>query len=201
VSWDGGFIRSLAALCAALLLLAAAWQLAGSSGAGLHRVWDRAAAVAAERTAPLFARWLTASADAAVSGGVSPMPAEIRKALNGFVEPVLLERVRYRIGATGLTSMQALAFVHPHTRAIALDGVVVFRDQENAAKPRYWVHEIVHLEQIRRWGVQGFAARYIRDAAAVEAEAWAMTERYVAWSLRRELNTAAAPRPPGRGGG
>jgi hypothetical protein len=195
------WVRGLAVLCAALLLLWAAWPLGGSSFAWLHRAWARPAAMAAETAAPLFARCLTASAEAAAKAGVSPMPAEIREALDGFVEPALLERVRYRIGAAGLTSMQALAFVHPHTRAVALDGVVVFRDQENAAKPRYWVHEIVHLEQIRRWGVQGFASRYLRDAAAVEREAWAMTDRYVAWSLRRELNAAADPRPGQPDGG
>jgi hypothetical protein len=129
------------------------------------------------------------------------MPVEIRGALDGFVDPAVLEQVRYRIGAASPASLQGLAFLHPHSRAVTLDGVVVFRDQENAAKPRYWVHEIVHLEQIRRWGVQGFASRYIRDPGAVEAEAWAETDRYVAWSLRRELNAAADPRPLSTGGG
>lgn len=133
--------------------------------------------------------------------GVRPMPASIREALAGFVEPGVLERVRYRVGGGSPTSMQGLAFLHPHTRAVALDGVVVFRDQENAAKPRYWVHEIAHLEQIRRWGLEGFAVRYLRDATAVEGEAWALTDRYVAWELRRELETAADPLASARGGG
>ena len=75
------------------------------------------------------------------------MPARIREALAGFVEPGVLERVRYRVGGGSPASMQGLAFLHPHTRAVALDGVVVFRDPENAAKPRYWVHEIAHLER------------------------------------------------------
>jgi hypothetical protein len=196
-----GLFRGLAGLCAALLLLSAAWWLAGGSVPGLGQARGRAAAVAAETAAPILAGWLTASTVRAREAGVSPMPARIREALAGFVEPGVLERVRYRVGGGSPASMQGLAFLHPHTRAVALDGVVVFRDPENAAKPRYWVHEIAHLEQIRRWGLEGFASRYLRDAAAVEGEAWALTDRYVAWALRRELDTAADPRPSARNGG
>ncbi|MCU0894127.1 MAG: DUF4157 domain-containing protein [Rhodospirillales bacterium] len=200
MSTDRRSIRGLAARCVALLLLAAAWQVAGRPLAGLEGAGEQAAAFAAETAAPLLARWLTASAEMAARAGVVPVPAEISEALDGFVEPAVLERVRYRIGVGNLASIATLALLHPHTRALAVDGVIVFRNQKNAAKPRYWVHEIVHLEQIRRWGVQRFAARYIRDPGAVEAEAWELTDRYVAWSLRRELNAAADVRSSRRDG-
>lgn len=159
-------------------------------------------ALAVEAVGPALSAWLSASAEAARREGVVPMPPGIRAALAGFVDADVLERVRYRIGGGGVASMQAIAFLHPNTRAITLDGVIVFRDDENAGKPRYWVHEITHLEQIRRWGVDGFARRYVGDASAVENEAWAMTDRYLAWVLRRELNASADQAPPsGRRGG
>ncbi len=183
-------VRALAAATALSLLLLAA-VLAPGGGPG---------ALLATTAAPALAGWLAASARHARAERVAPMPGEIREALNGFVDDGALDRVRYRIGGGGAHSVQAYAFLHPQTRAVALDGVIVFRDAENAAKPRYWVHEIAHLEQIRRWGLEGFAERYLRNAGAVEAEAWALTEGYVGWALRRDLE-AAAKSPAGRRGG
>lgn len=184
-------VRIVAALALSLLLLAAA----------LPAIRERAVATAAGAAAPALAGWLAASARDAEAQGVAPVPDHVREALSGFVEDGALDRVRYRVGGGGARSVQDYAFLHPQTRAVALDGVIVFRDAENAAKPRYWVHEIAHLEQIRRWGLQGFAERYLHDAGAVEAEAWALTERYVAWALRRELEAAAKPRARNGGGG
>lgn len=196
-----GRARRIAAVPVALaLLLAAVSWLTSDPGARLGDARDRVLAVAAETFAPALSRWLAASAETATRGGVSPVPPEIRTALEGFVDDATLERLRYRIGGGGVTSIQALAFLHPHIRAVTLDGVIVFRDAENAAKPRYWVHEIAHLEQIRRSGLEGFARRYIADAGAVEAEAWALTDRYLAWALRRQLN-AVADAPSAGGGG
>lgn len=186
----GRRVRLAAALVLSMLPLAAA----------LPAIRERAVAMAAGAAAPALAGWLAASARDAEAQGVAPMPDHVREALSGFVDDGALDRVRYRIGG-GARSVQGYAFLHPQTRAVALDGVIVFRDAENAAKPRYWVHEIAHLEQIRRWGLEGFAERYLRDTGAVEAEAWALTERYVAWALRRELEAAATPRAGGGGGG
>lgn len=197
----GSRARRVAAVPVALaLLLAAIWWLTSDAGERLGYARNRVLAVAAEALAPALSRWLAASAESARRGGVSPVPPEIRTALEGFVDDATLQRLSYRIGGGGVTSIQTLAFLHPHVRAITLDGVIVFRDAENAAKPRYWVHEIAHLEQIRRSGLEGFARRYIADAGAVEAEAWALTDRYLAWALRRQLN-AVADAPSAAGGG
>lgn len=171
-------------LALSMLLLAAA----------LPASRDRAVATAARAAAPALAGWLAASARDAEAQGVAPMPNHVREELSGFVEDGALDRVRHRIGGGGARSVQTYAFLIPQTRAVALDGVIVFRDAENAAKPRYWMHEIAHLEQIRRWGLEGFAERYLGDTGAVEAEAWALTERYVAWALRRDLEAAATSR-------
>lgn len=193
--------RIAAVPVALALLLAAGWWLGGDRGERLGRAQTRVLAVAAEALAPAMSRWLAASAETARRGGISPVPPEIRTALAGFVDDATLDRLRHRIGGGGVTSIQALAFLHPHVRAVTLDdAVIVFRDAENAAKPRYWVHEIAHVEQIRRSGLEGFARRYIADAAAVEAEAWALTDRYLAWALRRQLN-AVADAPSAAGGG
>lgn len=191
---------TLIALALLLALVGTIWALSAGPGAFLAEGRDRAVALAAETAAPALARWLAASARNTRAEGVAPVPAEIRTALAGFVDAGVLDQVRYRIGGGKAISLHTLAFLHPHTRAVTLDGLIVFRDGENAAKPRYWVHEIAHLEQIGRWGLDGFARRYLLDAAAVEAEAWALTQGYVAWALRRELEAADAV-TAGRSGG
>jgi hypothetical protein len=198
---QGVAARKAGAVALAAAVAGAALVSVAPPGFPLAEARDRAMAAASAQAAAGLAGWLAASARAAQAEGVGPVPADVREALAGFVDDGTLERVRYRIGGGGLGSLHRYAFLDPRTRAVALDGVIVFRDRENALKPRYWVHEIVHLEQIRRWGLEGFARRYLADAAAVEAEAWAATERYVAWALRRELEATAEPAKTGRGGG
>lgn len=160
-----GTARRLAAPVFFVVLVAAVTAAGGGPRALVTEGRDRA-------LAPALSVWLGASGREALAEGVAPMPADIRQALSGFLDDDVLDRVRHRIGGGSAASVQRYAFLHPQTRAITLEGVIVFRDRENAAKPRYWVHEIAHLEQMRRWGLRGFARRYVRDAAAVEREAW-----------------------------
>jgi hypothetical protein len=40
---------------------------------------------------------------------------------------------------------------------------------------------MTHVMQYQRWGIEGFASRYVRDREAVEQEAVANANRFVAW--------------------
>ena len=55
---------------------------------------------------------------------------------------------------------------------------------------KLWAHELTHVEQYRRWGLAGFAARYVADSGAVEREAYANADRFEAWR-----SSAATQRP------
>ena len=44
-----------------------------------------------------------------------------------------------------------------------------------------WAHELTHVMQYQRWGVEGFAERYVRDSAEVEQEAIDNANRFAAW--------------------
>jgi hypothetical protein len=56
-------------------------------------------------------------------------------------------------------------------QAVTLGDVSLFRDPRLAADPQLWAHELTHIEQYRRLGVEGFATRYVEQAGVLEQEA------------------------------
>jgi Domain of unknown function (DUF4157) len=75
--------------------------------------------------------------------------------------------------------------------AITLGDVVLCRNEQVAETDlKVWAHELTHVMQYQRWGIEGFADRYVRDSAAVEQEAIDNANRFVAWLPRRGLPPA-----------
>ena len=124
-----------------------------------------------ESLAPLLASWIESERDAMKAQGVQPIPAAIRTALEGYVPEAVLDRVRWREGATELSLPQNM-IRFGHASAVTLDDVIVFEEGSTVLEdPRFWAHEIKHVMQFEQWGVEGFATRYLSDYAAVEMEA------------------------------
>jgi hypothetical protein len=121
--------------------------------------------------APLLAGWIAAARDSAKAQGVEPIPASIRTALAGYVPEHVLERVRWRQGGSDLSLPQNM-IRFGHVPAMTLDDVIVFHDRRAALEdPKLWAHELKHVMQFAEWGLDGFAARYLRDYEAVERDA------------------------------
>jgi hypothetical protein len=124
-----------------------------------------------EAVAPLLASWIASERNAAKAQGVEPIPRAIRAALEGYVPERILDRVRWREGASELSMPQNMIRFGDAT-AVTLDDVIVFREGATALEdPRFWAHEIKHVMQFEEWGVEGFAVRYLSDYQAVENEA------------------------------
>jgi hypothetical protein len=124
-----------------------------------------------ESLAPVLGGWIASERDAAKAEGVEPIPPAIRAALEGYVPAAILERVRWRVGASEL-SMPQNVIRFGHVPAMTLDDVVVFQDRRAALEdPKLWAHELKHVMQFADWGVHGFATRYLTDYEAVESEA------------------------------
>src|SRR5688572_7809244 len=101
-----------------------------------------------EALAPLLASWIASERDAATAQGVEPIPPAIRAVLEGYVPDAVLDRVRWREGASEL-SMPQNVIRFGHASAVTLK----------------------HVMQFEEWGVEGFATRYLNDYQAVENEA------------------------------
>lgn len=125
--------------------------------------------------AAALANSLVASRDAAWAAGTQPMPPHIRQALLAWYPADLLDSIEYRTGITQDASLQSLSMRYGEANAITLIDTIVFADPAEAETDiALWAHEVKHVEQVRRWGLMGFAQHYVRDHQAVEAEAYAI---------------------------
>jgi hypothetical protein len=128
-----------------------------------------------------LANALVLSRDAAWAEGTRPMPPHIRQALLDWYPAELLDSIEYRTGIAEDSTLQSLAMRHGDATAITLIDTIVFAnawDAENNVA--LWAHEVKHVEQVRRWGLMGFAKAYVRDHQSVEAEAYAIGDAVMA---------------------
>lgn len=101
------------------------------------------------------------------------MPESIRQALAPFFPRAVLQKVRYSTSWQDAAAEGALYTVLLGTGAdaVTLGDVIIFRDAQRAADPVLWAHELTHVEQYDRLGVEMFAARYLQQGWVLEQEA------------------------------
>jgi hypothetical protein len=102
-----------------------------------------------------------------------PIPAAVRAQLTPFFPQAMLRAVRYSTDwettAAGLLPHVLLG--NGAVQAVTLGDVILFRDARLAADPLLWAHELTHVEQYRRLGVETFATQYLRQGWVLEQEA------------------------------
>jgi len=131
-------------------------------------------------------RLIDSARQQAIADGVRPIPASINRSLIGFFPPTLLQRCRYAIGNSGALKLPALAFSYGDATAITLGEVVLFKSKRVAETDlKVWAHDLTHVMQFQRWGLDGFANHYVRGSAGVEQEAIDNADRFTAWLARR----------------
>jgi hypothetical protein len=122
----------------------------------------------------------------AIADGVRPIPPGVYRALLGYFPAAVLQRVRFAVGGTRKLSLPMLAFSYGDAKAITLGDVILFKNEQMAeTNLKLWAHELAHVMQYQRWGIEGFAERYVRDSAEVEREAIDTANRFAAWLPRR----------------
>jgi Domain of unknown function (DUF4157) len=122
----------------------------------------------------------------AIVDGVLPLPPGIYRSLLGFFPADLLQKVRFGIGGAAPLDLPSLTFSYGDAVAMTLGEIVLFKSEQQAkTDTKVWAHELTHVMQYQRWGIEGFADRYVRDSAAVEREAIDNANRFVAWRSGR----------------
>lgn len=125
--------------------------------------------------------------------GCQPMPLSIRETLARFYPPELMNGVCYALydpRRVGLNSILMADF--NNVAAVTLEDVIVFRNGQgdySASDPVLWAHELMHVVQYRRLGLETFAHLYTFQFQDIENEASNM-ERFV----RGQLQNSAQPR-------
>ena len=159
----------------ALALLLATPALAQNPGLPFDATARAAREIGIDYATASLANALVLSRDAAWASGTEPMPPHIRLALLNWYPASLLDSVEYRTGIAEDSSLQSLAIRYGEANAITLIDTIVFADPQAAETDiALWAHELKHVEQFQRWGLMGFAERYVRDHQAVEDEAYAI---------------------------
>jgi hypothetical protein len=133
--------------------------------------------------AKLLATLIQSARESAIAGGVKPVPPQIHRALLGFFPDAILRKARYTSGHADAIALPGVAMSYGHIDAVTLGDVIMFRDDHAArTDSKLWAHELTHVMQYERWGIDGFATRYLQDYEAVELEARDNADRYVSWS-------------------
>jgi len=189
---------------AALMLLAGSVPARAAWEVDWARV-ESSARTAAQRTeeelrrrqlpsevAPALAATIRMTRNRAYSSGVRPIPAEVARALSPYFPAAMLNQVRWR-PPMARPSMSGL-LVHWYFRegAVTVHDVVLFSDERLAHDPNFWAHELIHVEQYRRYGVDGFARRYVSGWEKMEAEARQKAAKIRAEMKRRPVQGVGA---------
>lgn len=136
----------------------------------------------------LLASLIRAARESAISAGVKPVPPRIHRQLLGYFPDAILRKARHATGPAEAIGLPGLAMTYGDIDAVALGEVILFRDEADAAdNAKLWAHELTHVMQYERWGIDGFAVRYLEDSAAVEDEARGNADRFAKWL--REIRT------------
>ena len=122
----------------------------------------------------------------AIAGGVRPLPTVVNRALLGYFPSALLQKCRYATGQSQSLKIPAVGVSYGDANAITLGEVVLFK-QERVAECdlKLWAHELTHVMQYQRWGIDDFAHRFVRDAHVLEQEALDNANRFLAWRKGR----------------
>jgi hypothetical protein len=105
-----------------------------------------------------------------------PIPASVRESLSPYFPWQVLNRAKYAVGRTDITFSNFIDQLHRFEGddfAVTVDDIIVFNTDPGDFQndPEWWAHEMTHVEQYWRWGVESFAYNYMVDHSAVEAEA------------------------------
>lgn len=131
------------------------------------RLVKRSAAV----TGPVLAQAILHGEAQASRAGARPIPEPIARILAPHFKADLLKTVRWTIGTGRVDLGTFLTEQYMDEGAVALNRQVVFSSERLTRNVWIWAHELAHVEQYRRMGVNRFAAAYIADWQAIEREA------------------------------
>jgi hypothetical protein len=108
----------------------------------------------------------------------SPLPNDVKNALSGYFSASILNRARYSIGKVEITLPNFIGkgarFMGGDAYAVTVDDIIVFNTNPGsyANNSNWWAHEITHVQQYERLGIETFAFNYLRDAGnSLESEA------------------------------
>ena len=113
----------------------------------------------------------------------APLPQAVREGLQEHFSAQVLTVAKFAVGTVEITLPNFIgkgAAFMGDDYAVVVDDTIVFNDNPPSfsENPGWWAHEVQHVAQYSRMGVEVFAYRYLRDlGTALEAEAEAAARK------------------------
>jgi hypothetical protein len=115
-------------------------------------------------------------ANARYAGKAQPLPPDVVSGLKGVFPDPILAKARWVRGDVEITMPNFIGkgekYMGDHY-AVVVDNIIVFNVQPPSFRDGawWWAHEITHVEQYTRWGIELFAYNYLKDLGkSIEAE-------------------------------
>ncbi len=128
---------------------------------------EKAAEIAA---GVVYETGISQSRQALIDSKVNPIPENIKNLLKPYFSSGLLDRVRYRVGAANVnwSLVDFAAFHWNDAHAITFGEIIAFKNNSLLNDVGLWAHELAHVEQYYRVGIDGFAQLYTFQAGLIE---------------------------------
>ncbi len=115
----------------------------------------------------------------ALRSGVEPVPPELKRAFKKHYPEAVLKEARWTVAAEGSRLGRVLARWPVQEGAVTLGVVIVFKTRSGVKNRRLFAHELVHVDQYRKLGINAFAQRYAANPEPIEEEARTKARRVV----------------------
>jgi Domain of unknown function (DUF4157) len=103
--------------------------------------------------------------------GCQPVPATIIQTLSRFLPTDVFNGVCWNTYGQRF-ALDSILLRDMNMGAVTLEDVIVFQDGNQASRPELWAHEMIHVLQYRRLGLESFANIYTYDFNSIEGEAY-----------------------------
>ncbi|ASJ73876.1 hypothetical protein IMCC3135_18985 [Granulosicoccus antarcticus IMCC3135] len=111
------------------------------------------------------------------------IPTAVRAELQAYFSSDILDEVRYTSDYSNVLSISQYALDWAGMDAIVFGHIVVFRELSNALNNMgLWAHELEHVKQYKRLGIDGFSQYYTHASSRIEAAAEAQ-RKYICSQL------------------
>jgi len=97
-----------------------------------------------------------------------PIPQELKNYLRGILPDETIKRAKYAVGKVEITLpniVNNIAIRNNANHAVTVDDIIVFfrTPKSFSEDPCWWIHEMIHVDQYRKWGIEEFAWKWVND--------------------------------------
>lgn len=115
----------------------------------------------------------------AMRNGTRPVPDRLKRLFKKHYPDEVLDEARWTVAEPGSRLGRVLARWPVREGAVTLGNIIVFKTERASKNRGLFAHELVHVGQFDKLGINEFARRYADDPAPIEEEARTKARRVV----------------------